>query len=111
MADTTAVRVKSIASNLKNMEDSTIDMYIEDAKIEMQSMKYKATFEEKIMRYLAAHFATLDAPKAVSEKIDGLGSQSFSDSTAGENDLYSTPYGQEVARLLKKSNGGIMVIS
>lgn len=111
MADTTAQRVKAIASNLRSMSDETIHIYIEDAKIEMQSMKYKLELEEKVMRYLAAHFGTLDAPKAVSEKVDGLGSQAFSDTTADKKGLYATPYGQEVARLLKKSHGGIIVTS
>ncbi|ABR46650.1 conserved hypothetical protein [Alkaliphilus metalliredigens QYMF] len=109
--ETTVERVRAIASHLGGLPDSTIEIYIEDAKLEMNSMEFKASFKEKIMRYLTAHYATLDNPKIKSEKVDGLGAIAFSDSTSGKEGLKSTEYGQEVLRLLKKSNLSMLVTS
>lgn len=111
MADTTISKIRAIASHLGSLPDSTLQMYIDDAKLEMQNMKYNKKYEEKIMRYLAVHYATLQVPRVKQEKIDGLGSQSFSDATSGKEGLQSTEYGQEVLRMLKKSNSGMIVIS
>lgn len=86
-------------------------MYIADAKLEMQSMRYKPRYEEKIQRYLAAHYATLANPMVKSESLDGLGSQTYLSPGEGKEGLEATAYGQEVARILKKSGHGVMVIS
>lgn len=104
-------KVRAIASHLRALPDSAIEVYIDDAKLEMKSLEFKPTYREKIMRYLAAHFATLDNPKVKSEKVDGLASLTYGDVTSGKEGLKSTEYGQEVIRLLKKSNSGIIVIS
>ncbi|MFT9496373.1 DUF4054 domain-containing protein [Anaerosolibacter sp.] len=111
MAATTVGNVRAIASHLGRLPDSTIQMYIDDAQLEMQNLKYQSHFEEKIMRYLAAHYGTLQVPKVKQERVDGLGSQTFSDNTGRKEGLNSTEYGQEVLRMLKKSNPGILVIS
>lgn len=109
MNDTTVDKVRAIASNLGQLPDSTIQMYIDDAKLEMENLNYNPKYEEKIMRYLAAHFGTLDYPKAISERVEGIGSQSYAD-RSGKKDLELTEYGKEVLRLLKKSNGPNMVV-
>ncbi len=110
MNETTVANVKAIASNLSEMPDETIQLYIEDAKLEMQNLKYAPVYEEKLMRYMAAHLGTLDMPKVTTEKLDGVGSQSYQMQTS-EDGLKGTPYGREVLRILKKSSGGIFVIS
>ena len=109
MNDTTIEKVKAIASNLEHLPDGTIQMYIDDAKIEMDDLTYNEKYEEKIMRYLAAHFGTLDCAKATSEKLDGLGSQNFAN-RSGDKGLELTEYGKEVIRLLKKSRGPSLVV-
>lgn len=111
MADTTVSNVRAIAGHLNTLPDSTIQMYIDDAKLEMQNLSYAPQYEEKIQRYLAAHFGTLQNPKAKSESVDGLGSQTFSDVTSGKEGLKSTEYGQEVLRLLKKGKSSIIIRS
>ena len=111
MVMTTVNKVKAIASNLANLYEETVQMYIDDAVIEMQDLTYDEKYEEKIMRYLAAHYGTIDHPKVTAEKLDGLGSQNFATRT-GTKDLELTEYGIEVQRLLKKSSGlNFMVIS
>lgn len=111
MPDATVAAVRAIAPHLSKIQDETVQMYIEDAKVEMQSLKYQPRHEEKLMRYLAAHYATLSFPVVKSESLDGLGSQDYVVPGDGKEGLAATPYGQEVARILKKSGYGVIVIS
>jgi len=111
MPDTTVAAVRAIAPHLSNIPNDTIQMYIDDAKTEMETLQYKPSQEEKIMRYLAAHYATLSFPVVKSESLDGLGSQNYVIPGEGKEDLSATAYGQEVARMLKKSGNGMIVIS
>lgn len=111
MPDTTVGAVRAIASHLAKVPDETIQMYIDDAKLEMQSLNCNPRYGEKIMRYLAAHYATLSVPVVKSESLDGLGSQSYSVTGDGKEGLPATSYGQEAARMLKKSGYGMIVRS
>ena len=111
MPDTTVAAVRGIVPHLAKIPDETIQMYIEDAKLEMQSLKYSPRYEEKIMRYLASHYAALSFPVVKSESLDGLGSQDYIVPGDGKEGLSATAYGQEVARILKKSGYGMIVIS
>lgn len=111
MSDTTVGAVQAIAPHLSKVPAENIQIYIYDAKLEMQSLPYNHRYEEKIMRYLAAHYATLSAPVIKSESLDGLGSQAYVVPGDGKEGLLATAYGQEVARMLKKSGYGIIVTS
>lgn len=103
MANTTPERVKSIAQHLIQVDDSIIQMYIEDAQTEMAGLKVSATFEEKLQRYFAAHLATLDNRRVSSENIGGALQSSYSSSIGLGMD--GTEYGQEYKRLLRNAQG------
>lgn len=109
MPVTTVSKVRGIASHLKKLSDESIETYIEDASLELEDWKYDDKYQEKMERYLAAHFATLDHPKAISEDLKGLGSKDYPDRT-GTKGLEMTEYGKEVLRIVKKSNGPTFMV-
>lgn len=111
MVSTTVKRVRAIANHLNEVEDEQIEMYIEDAKVEMSDLEYKELYEEKIQRYLAAHYATIDVRRVQREKMEDM-SLTFESSrlVKGKDFLETTKYGQEVIRLLEKGNVPSMVL-
>ena len=109
MPETTVDKVRGIASHLKKVSDTNIDTYISDAVLELEGYSYDDKYQEKLERYLAAHFATLDHPKPTSKDLDGLGSHKYPDRT-GKEGLKLTEYGQEVLRVLKKQNGPTFMV-
>lgn len=98
MANTTASKVKAIARHLNDLDDSTIEMYIEDAQNELKETALEDN--EKAQRYLAAHFGTIDIRRTKNEKIESL-NKSYS-SLEDKEGLKNTKYGQEVIRLANK---------
>ncbi|SFP18591.1 DUF4054 domain-containing protein [Salibacterium halotolerans] len=109
MADTTADRVKAIASHLKGLNDSDIQMYIDDAKEELDRYSIKDEHKERLQRYLAAHLASLNQRRADSHSISGRISVSYSPSDKGSG-LDSTEYGQEYKRLLRRATGLRLIV-
>ncbi|MBH0230061.1 DUF4054 domain-containing protein [Halobacillus yeomjeoni] len=69
MADTTPEKVRAIAKHLKKVEETTLQMYIDDAKLEIERHKVAAKYYDKLQRYLAAHFAALDYRRPETQKI------------------------------------------
>lgn len=109
MADTTPEKIKAIASHLSSMEDSTLEIYIQDAKDELSTLDIPTNLEEKTQRYLAAHYATLDKRRPTSEKL-GPASQSYKELDG--DGLGLTEYGREVKRILDRYSGpSIMLFS
>lgn len=109
MSQTTVSKVRSIASHLSKLSDQSIELHIEDAVIELEDWEYDDKYQEKMERYLAAHFATLDHPKPTSEEVKGLGSKDYADKTGTEG-LESTEYGKELLRIMKKSQGPTFLV-
>ncbi len=106
MADTTADRVRSIAKHLNKVEVTTLEMYIDDAKLEMEKHKVPDKYHEKLQRYLAAHFATLDYRRPETQKIGDLQTSYKSPGEESKsNGLEGTEYGKEYNRLLKIALG------
>lgn len=102
--DTTPDKIRSIAKHLRSLSDGDLNLYIEDAKAELDEEKIPDKYRERLQRYLSAHLASLNVRRVASQKVDGM-SQTFSNSdrTSVESmGLDSTPYGQEFARLMKK---------
>lgn len=99
--DTTVSKVRAIANHLEVLDDSTIEMYIDDAKSELDSIPDDK--QERLQRYLAAHYATLNIRRPDSEQIgNDINTQYNADHGEG---LARTEYGQEVDRILKKLTG------
>jgi hypothetical protein len=109
MPQTTVSKVRSIASHLSKLSDQSIELYIEDAVLELEDWEYDDKYQEKMERYMAAHFATLDHPKAVSEAVKGLGSKDYANKTGTEG-LEITEYGKELLRIMKKSQGPTFMV-
>lgn len=102
MATTTAARIKSIAKHLKELPDSDIEVFIDDAYMEVSDLNVKEEYEERLTRYLAAHLASLNVRQAMAEKVADM-SRSYAphELIAGKG-LELTAYGQEYKRLVKK---------
>ncbi|AKG05526.1 hypothetical protein AAV35_012705 [Salimicrobium jeotgali] len=96
---TTADKVKSIATHLDTMPNESIDIYIEDASLEVSSSGIKERYQERAARYLAAHMASLNVRQASTQKV-GEVSQTFSGAAGGG--ISATPYGEEYKRILSK---------
>ncbi|KAB8139270.1 DUF4054 domain-containing protein [Gracilibacillus oryzae] len=108
---TDKVRVRAIAHHLKRMADEDLDVVIEDAEAEVAKLSVKSEDRERLVRYLAAHMATLNYRRATSQSLTDM-SESYN---APQGDgLSSTEYGQEYMRLEKKALGpgglGLVVI-
>jgi len=102
MADTTIARVKLIASHLRELSDEEIQIFIDDAKIEMKDYSLDDEVEEKAQRYLTAHLATINNRRAVSEEIKGeLSVDYVKGSTSKEKGLESTKYGAKYKEVLQ----------
>ncbi|TMV49366.1 DUF4054 domain-containing protein [Paenibacillus mesophilus] len=107
MADTTIERVRAIAGHLRKLPDSTIEIYIEDAKEEVTRYRVPGDREEKLQRYLAAHLGTLQNPRPTDQKVKDL---SLSYNRANGKGLEATEYGQEYKRLLRQACGTLRVM-
>lgn len=106
MADSTPQKVRAIAKHLNKVEEETLQMYIGDAKLELEKHKVHTKFQEKLQRYLAAHFATLDYRRPETQKIGDLQtSYKAPDETTTSHGITGTEYGNEYERLLKIALG------
>ncbi|TDX48279.1 DUF4054 domain-containing protein [Orenia marismortui] len=108
MALTTVAKVRGIASNLSSLEDSTIEMYIDDAVLELEDFRYDEKYQEKLERYMAAHLGTLDKPKPTDKMLGPM--RNMYPNRTGQEELKLTEYGKEVLRILRKCNGPAMVV-
>jgi len=105
MSNTTPERVKAIAAHLKSMPDETIQIYIDDAVVEVSELNVPGKYHERLQRYLAAHLASLNVRRATSKTVSDM-SISYSSTTGAGLD--TTEYGQEYKRLLRKLRGGFL---
>ena len=110
MADTTVDRIKAIAEHLKDLPDSTIEIYIEDAKSDISDYNLDDDAEERAMRYLTAHLATINRRRAQSEQIKGQLSVDYgSQGSVKDSGLDTTQYGQRYKEILRKeASGGLL---
>jgi hypothetical protein len=102
---TTVERVRSIAKHLSSLPDDDLQVSIDDAYQEVKDRHVPSQYFERLNRYLAAHFASLNVRRAQSERV-GPTQRSYSNSQLDTNKgLDATPYGQEYKRLLKRIDG------
>lgn len=105
MIETTPKRIRAIAKHLHGMDDDSLQIYIDDAKMEVASLNVPGRYHERLQRYLAAHLASLNIQRASSKTVSDL-SISYNNTTG--LGLDATEYGQEYKRLLRKIQGGFL---
>lgn len=96
---TTPARVRSMGSELSSLTDEQLNMYIEDASLEVSSLNVPEQHRERLERYLAAHLATVNNKRVIKEKVDVI-ERTYSDSGKDTEGTLSTSYGQEYQRIL-----------
>lgn len=97
---TTPEKVRLMGKEFTSMTDEQLNIYIEDASLEVSSLSVPDNQKERLTRYLTAHLATVNTRKVVREKVDVIERQYSDQGTAVGLD--STSYGQEFERILKK---------
>jgi len=107
MADTTPANVRAIAKHLASVDDAALNLHIADAKLELKTHDIPEENEERLQRYLAAHYATLDQRRTTSERVGDI---QASYQAAQGKDLDATEYGQEFKRQLRRFTGIRMVV-
>lgn len=100
--ETTPGRVRSIAKHLSTLSDDDLQILIDDAFQEVNALGVKVEYEEKLSRYLAAHYGSLNVRQTQSETVGPIKRSYTSGNIDDRKGLDSTPYGQEYARLVKK---------
>jgi len=98
---TTAERLRNTVKQAINLPVETLEMYIDDAYLEVIDAKFPEVHRERAGRYLAAHLVVLADNHIVSEGVGPL-KRSFSGINRDFQDLERTSFGQEYLRLLKR---------
>lgn len=100
---TTIERVRLLSDEFSSVSDDRLTMYIEDATNEVSSFNFPEQYQERLTRYLAAHFVALSVTKAqavILEKVDVIERQ-YSDPNKNFG-LLATKFGQEYQRMLEE---------
>ena len=102
MADTTVDKVLAIAPHLSELDESTIQLFVDDAIEMLEGTGLEG--DERAQRYLAAHYGSLTVRRTSVEKLEQVRVEYESSSSEGEG-LKSTAYGQEFLEMSKDKNG------
>jgi len=102
VTNTTVQRVRAIAEHLKNMDMDSLQIFIDDAILEVDDCDIPDKYKERAQRLLTAHMATLNKRRGTSKSASDLSITYGGQFGMG---LYATSYGQEFDRLLKKIRG------
>ncbi|EUJ44047.1 DUF4054 domain-containing protein [Listeria fleischmannii] len=105
MAKTTVEKLKLTAKGLANLSVDALQLFIDDAFMQVKEAGFPDEWQDVANRYLAAHLAVLDEKNVKSEGVGPL-KREYSDKDLSFLDLNSTAYGQEYARLLKLYGDG-----
>lgn len=98
---TTVDKVKSIAEHLQVLTDEQVLLLIDDASLEVGELKVADKYKEKLTRYLAAHYGSLNVRQAQSESVGPIKQTFMSSAIDTSKGLDATAFGQEYARMLK----------
>lgn len=98
MAGTTLLRIRSTASHLAAVSDDTLNLLMEDAALEVSKLNVPEEYQEKLIRYLTVHLASVERKTVVKEKLEGLEKQYAANGDV--KGLASTVYGAEYQRIL-----------
>ncbi|UZH06394.1 DUF4054 domain-containing protein [Heyndrickxia coagulans] len=102
VSGTTPDRVRAIAKHLTTLTDDQLQVYIDDAYQEVADLNVNGKYVEKLVRYLAAHLASLNVRQTQSESVGPMRKDYATQSISANTGLCSTSYGQEYSRLVKK---------
>ncbi|MFA1738016.1 DUF4054 domain-containing protein [Lysinibacillus fusiformis] len=103
MLITSIDRIRMLSDEFTSISDDRLTMYIEDASLEVSSLSVPELYQERLVRYLAAHLAVLSVAKdqtVIREKVDVIERQ-YSDPNNNIG-LLGTKYGQEYQRILEE---------
>lgn len=98
MAETTLERIRATAAHLAAVPDATLTLLIEDAALEVSKLNAPEEYQERLIRYLTIHLASISNKTVLKEKLEGL-EKTYANAGASGG-LLSTPYGAEYQRLL-----------
>lgn len=98
---TTVDKVKLIAKHLAVLTDDEVLLLIEDASLEVSELNVADKYKEKLTRYLAAHFGSINVRQAQSETVGPIKRTFTSSAIDSSKGLDANPFGQEYTRLLK----------
>lgn len=98
MAETTLERIRAAAPHLAAVPDGTITLLMEDAALEVSKLNAPPEYQERLVRYLTIHLASITNKTVIKEKLEGVGEKTYAD-TSDSQGLLSTPYGVEYQRL------------
>lgn len=99
---TTPEKVKFIAKHLSSLTDDQVLLLIEDATLEVEELKVDPKYKEKLTRYLAAHYGSINVRQTQSETVGPVKRSYTSANIDDKKGLDATPYGQEYLRMLKE---------
>lgn len=102
MADTTTDRVLAIAPHLSELDNSTVQILIDDAVENLEGTALAD--DERAQRYLAAHYGSIIIRRTSREEISGEIKVQYEEFSNGSG-LKSTAYGQEFLEMSKSKNG------
>ena len=100
---TSVERIRLLSDEFASVSDDRLTMYIEDASSEVSSLNLPEQYQERLTRYLAAHFVALSITKSqavIREKVDVIERQ-YSDPNSNFG-LLATKFGQEYQRMLEE---------
>lgn len=97
---TTPDKVRAIAKHLSSLTDEQVLILIDDASLEVSELPVKDKYKERMARYLAAHYGSLNVRQTQSETVGPLKKSYTSDAIDRSKGLEGTSFGQEYARLL-----------
>ncbi|EKL7559095.1 DUF4054 domain-containing protein, partial [Enterococcus faecalis] len=92
MTKSTVDNVRLTASELSGVSDDAIELFIDDAWIEVNNIFFKDDIKEKACRYLACHLAVLNNQNTKSEQVGSL-KKEYSGFHSSFTDLKRTVYG------------------
>lgn len=95
---TTPARVKEMGNEFSSLTDERLNLFIEDASLEVSSLSVPEGHQERLTRYLTAHLASVNNQRVIKEKVDVI-ERTYSDLNKNDG-ILSTKYGQEYHRVL-----------
>ncbi|MEH7214777.1 DUF4054 domain-containing protein [Priestia megaterium] len=97
---TTPEIIQNTAEHLASMSSDVLQIFIDDATLEVEDLNVSEDNKQRLIRYYATHLATLKAQTVKREKMDVM--ETEYNVTTNAVGFDTTPYGQEYSRLLKK---------
>jgi len=95
---TTPERIRIMGNEFTSMTDEQLNIFIEDASLEVSFLIVPEEYRERLARYLVAHLASVNNQRVIKEKVDVI-ERIYSDPNKNDG-IFTTKYGQEYKRIL-----------